>query len=32
MSRVLQMIRDGEGVDGKTLAAILYVGGFRLGL
>jgi len=32
MSRVLQMIRDGEVVDGKTLAAILYVAGFRLGL
>jgi len=32
MSRVLEMIRDGEIVDGKTLAAILYVAGFRLGL
>jgi ADP-ribose diphosphatase len=32
LSRVLEMIRDGQLVDGKSLAAILYVAGFRLGL
>lgn len=28
LSRVLEMIRDGEIVDAKTIAAILYVAGF----
>ena len=30
MSKVLEMIRDGEIRDGKSIAAILYVAGFRL--
>ncbi len=29
-SRVLEMIRDGEIVDGKSIAALLYLAGFRL--
>lgn len=32
LSRVLAMIRDGEIVDGKSVVALLYVAGFRLGL
>lgn len=32
ISRVLEMIRDGELVDGKSITALLYVAGFRLGL
>ena len=32
LSRVLGMIRDGEVRDGKTIAAVLYYAGFRLGL
>lgn len=32
MSRVLEMIRDGEIQDGKTITGLLYVAGFRLGL
>jgi ADP-ribose pyrophosphatase len=32
MTRVLQMIRDGEIVDAKSIAALLFVAGFRLGL
>ena len=32
MSKVLEMIRDGEIRDGKSVAGILYVAGFRLGL
>lgn len=32
LSEVLVGIRDGEIRDGKTVAAILYVAGFRLGL
>lgn len=32
LSRVLEMIREGEVVDGKTIVAILYLAGFRLGL
>ncbi|MGD2134627.1 MAG: NUDIX hydrolase [Gemmatimonadales bacterium] len=32
LSRVLAMIRDGELVDGKSVVALLYVAGFRLGL
>lgn len=31
LSRVLDMIRDGEIVDAKTALTILYVAGFRLG-
>jgi ADP-ribose pyrophosphatase len=32
MSRLLEMIRNGEIVDGKTVVALLFVAGFRLGL
>jgi ADP-ribose pyrophosphatase len=32
MSRILEMIRDGELVDGKSVTALLYVAGFRLGM
>jgi ADP-ribose pyrophosphatase len=32
MSRALEMIRDGEIVDAKSIAGLLYVAGFRLGL
>ncbi|HKV52273.1 MAG TPA: NUDIX hydrolase [Gemmatimonadaceae bacterium] len=31
LSRALEMIRDGEIVDGKTAVALLYVAGFTLG-
>lgn len=32
LSQALGMIRDGEIRDGKTIAALLFVAGFRLGL
>lgn len=32
ISRILKMIRDGEMVDSKSITALLYVAGFRLGL
>ena len=32
ISRILEMIRDGEIIDSKTISALLYVAGFRLGL
>ena len=32
LSRVLGMIRDGEIKDGKTIAAVLFFAGFRLGV
>jgi ADP-ribose pyrophosphatase len=32
ISRLLEMIRDGEIVDSKSIAALLYVAGFRLGM
>ncbi len=32
MSRVLEMIRDGELIDAKTVIAVLYYAGFRIGL
>ncbi len=32
LSRVLEMIRDQEMVDGKSIVALLYLAGFRLGL
>jgi len=32
LSRVLEMIRDGEIVDAKSVVALLYVAGFRIGL
>jgi ADP-ribose pyrophosphatase len=32
LSRVLGMARDGEITDGKTLVAVLYFAGFRMGL
>jgi ADP-ribose pyrophosphatase len=32
LSTVLEMIRDGEIVDAKSIAGLLYVAGFRLGL
>ena len=32
VSRVLGMIRDGEMVDGKSIVAVLFFAGFRLGL
>ncbi len=32
LSRVLEMIRDREIVDGKSIVAVLYLAGFRLGL
>ncbi len=31
LSTVMEMIRDGEIVDGKTIVALLYVAGFVLG-
>lgn len=32
LSEALRMIRDGEIVDGKSISALLFVAGFRLGL
>jgi ADP-ribose pyrophosphatase len=32
LSIVLSMIRDGEIVDGKSIVALLYLAGFRLGM
>ncbi len=32
LSAVLEMIREGEIIDGKTIAALLYVAGFSLNL
>jgi ADP-ribose pyrophosphatase len=32
ISKILEMIRDGELVDSKSVTALLYVAGFRLGL
>jgi ADP-ribose pyrophosphatase len=32
ISRILEMIRDGELVDSKSVSALLYVAGFRLGM
>ena len=32
ISRILEMIRDGEMVDSKSISALLYVAGFRLGM
>lgn len=32
LTRALEMIRDGEIRDGKTIAGLLYVAGFRLGM
>lgn len=32
ISRALEMIRDGEIVDAKSIAGLLFVAGFRLGL
>lgn len=32
LSRVLGMIRSGEIIDGKTVVAVLFFAGFRLGL
>lgn len=32
LSRVLEMVRDGGIVDGKSIAALLYVAGYRLGI
>jgi ADP-ribose pyrophosphatase len=32
LSRTLAMVRDGDICDGKTVAAILYMAGFTLGL
>jgi ADP-ribose pyrophosphatase len=32
ISRALEMIRDGEIVDAKSIAGLLYVAGFELGL
>jgi ADP-ribose pyrophosphatase len=32
LSRVLEMVRDGEIVDAKSVVALLYVAGFKLGL
>lgn len=32
LSQVLRMIRDGEISDGKTICAVLFFSGFRLGL
>ena len=31
ISRILEMIRGGDLVDGKSVTALLYVAGFRLG-
>jgi ADP-ribose pyrophosphatase len=32
LSRILELIRDGEITDGKTICALLYFAGFKLGL
>jgi hypothetical protein len=32
ISQVLKMIRDREMVDAKSIVALLFVAGFRLGL
>jgi len=32
ISQILEMIRDGELIDSKSISALLYVAGFRLGL
>ena len=32
LSRVLEMIRDGAVVDGKSITALLFVAGYRIGL
>ncbi len=32
ISKILEMIRDGELIDSKSITALLYVAGFRLGL
>lgn len=32
LSSILEMIRDGEIQDGKSIVALLYLAGFRLGL
>ncbi len=32
MSRALEMIRDGETIDAKTVIAVLFYAGFRIGL
>ncbi len=32
ISRTLELIRDGEIADGKSIVALLYVAGFRLGM
>jgi ADP-ribose pyrophosphatase len=32
MTRVLEMVRDGEIRDAKSIVALLYVAGYRLGL
>jgi ADP-ribose pyrophosphatase len=32
ISNILEMIRDGEFIDSKSITALLYVAGFRLGL
>ncbi len=32
ITRILEMIRDGELIDGKSVAGLLYVAGFRLGM
>lgn len=32
ISRILEMIRDGELIDSKSVAALLFVAGFRLGM
>jgi ADP-ribose pyrophosphatase len=32
ISRILEMIRDGELIDSKSITALLYLAGFRLGL
>jgi len=32
ISKILEMIRDGELIDSKSVSALLYVAGFRLGM
>ena len=32
LSEVLRMIRDGDLVDAKSVVAVLYLAGFRLGM
>ena len=32
ISRALELIRNGEIADGKSIVALLYVAGFRLGM